>query len=158
MIWPDTAVVEAEAPDLLQVGAEIDTAGVADIAVGGQGTVVGELDSAGGGHHTGAVASEARSVGGRLVPDVAVLVFVGTVVVDSLPERLPGESPDSGRTGDILAVGRGFDWPKDSLCRMYSPGDQGADCGILKTHVVQGFLSLLGKAVAFVLGVRQEGD
>lgn len=157
MIWPDIAVGEGEAPDLLKVGAEIDTAGVADIAVGGQDTVVAALDSAGWGHHTGAVASEAHSVGGRLVP-VTVLVFVGTVVVDSLPERSLGEAPDSGRMGDILAVGREFDLPKDSLCRMYSLGDQGADWGILRTRVVQVFLSLLGKAVAFALERWQEGD
>lgn len=152
MIWPDIAVGEGEAPDLLKVGAEIDTAGVADIVVGGQDTVVAALDSAGWGHHTGA-----HSVGGRLVP-VTVLVFVGTVVVDSLPERSLGEAPDSGRMGDILAVGREFDLLKDSLCRMYSPGDQGADWGILRTRVVQGFLSLLGKAVAFALERWQEGD
>lgn len=47
---------------------EIDTAGVADIAVEEQGTV----DSAGGGHHMVAVASEAHSVGDRLEPDVTV--------------------------------------------------------------------------------------
>lgn len=56
------------APDLLEVGVEIDTAGVADIAVEEQGTV----DSAGGGHHMVAVASEAHYVGGRLEPDVTV--------------------------------------------------------------------------------------
>lgn len=77
--------------------------------------------------------------------------------MDSPPERSLGVSPDSGRTGDILAGGREFDWPKDSLCRMYSPGDQGADCEILTTRVVPGFLSLLGKAVAFALGVCRWG-
>lgn len=77
--------------------------------------------------------------------------------MDSPPERSLGVSPDSGRTGDILAGGREFDWPKDSLCRMYSPGDQGADCEILTTRVVPGFLSLLGKAVAFALRVWQVG-
>lgn len=76
--------------------------------------------------------------------------------MDSPPERSLGVSPDSGRTGDILAGGREFDWPKDSLCRMYSPGDPGADY-VLKTRVVQVFLSLLGKAVAFALGVWQVG-
>lgn len=77
--------------------------------------------------------------------------------MDSPPERSLGVSPDSGRTVDILAGGREFDWPKDSLCRMYSPGDQGADCEILTTRVVPGFLSLLGKAAAFALGVWQVG-
>lgn len=104
----------------------IDTAGVADIAVGGQGTAVA-LDSVGGDHHRGAVASGVRSVGDRSVPVVTVLVSVGTVAVNSLPERSLGVSPDSGRMGDILAGDREFDWLQDSLCRMYNPGDLGAD-------------------------------